>query len=273
MPTDKDICSRITDEALLREAVDRLLLYTAAWSERYPAQMAADIRLVIRSLDEAQKQVASHEIGIKASLTAAITAMQAAPCCEGGPHWGHAWSCPNSDGGTPQAAQPLDAVADIRVSGGACANCLTVHPVNTYCPTQPLRADEVERSMQAFADEAVQTFLEQDPGRDPGTPLEDLDEDSRELLRRCIRAALLASNGTEVERLREADLTLALDLACRTLGDQEPPDSRAVSNEFVAMFSILCDKTNDECRDIIRAAIAEHETRTALESPTEGGGE
>ena len=69
-----------------------------------------------------------------------------------------------------------------------------------------------------------------------------------------------------MDGLREADLTLALDLACRTLGDMEPPDSRAVSNEFVAMFSILCGKANDECRDIIKAAIAEHEARTVLDT-------
>jgi hypothetical protein len=57
---------------------------------------------------------------------------------------------------------------------------------------------------------------------------------------------------------RVADLELALDLACRTLGDMEPPDSRAVSAEFVSMFSILCGCPNDEARQIIRDAIERH---------------
>jgi hypothetical protein len=53
-----------------------------------------------------------------------------------------------------------------------------------------------------------------------------------------------------------ADLELALDLALAWLGEHEPGDSRAVSNEFVAMAAIRCEQDNlEECRAIIRAAL------------------
>lgn len=56
---------------------------------------------------------------------------------------------------------------------------------------------------------------------------------------------------------RVADLELALDLALGWLAPNEPPDSRAVSNEFVAMAAIQYGSTErlDECRDIIRTAL------------------
>lgn len=56
---------------------------------------------------------------------------------------------------------------------------------------------------------------------------------------------------------RIADLELALDLALNWLGEQEPGDSRAVSNEFVAMAAIRCEQDNlEECRSIIRASLS-----------------
>ncbi len=56
---------------------------------------------------------------------------------------------------------------------------------------------------------------------------------------------------------RVADLELALDYALGVLVKFEPPDSRAVSNEFVAMAAIRCEQDRlEECREILRAAIA-----------------
>jgi hypothetical protein len=57
---------------------------------------------------------------------------------------------------------------------------------------------------------------------------------------------------------RIADLELALELALAWLSRFEPGDSRAVSDEFVAMAAILCEARtdHDECRQIIRDAIA-----------------
>lgn len=58
---------------------------------------------------------------------------------------------------------------------------------------------------------------------------------------------------------RIADLELALDYALRLLVIFEPGDSRALSNVFVSMVAILCNVTNEESRQILRAAIAEDE--------------
>lgn len=55
----------------------------------------------------------------------------------------------------------------------------------------------------------------------------------------------------EVGRLREA-----LNLALCWLVKNEPGDSRAVSNEFVAMAAVHGGYENDECMAIIRAALA-----------------
>ena len=51
-----------------------------------------------------------------------------------------------------------------------------------------------------------------------------------------------------------ANLRAALGLALKYLERYEPPDSRAVSNEFVAMASVAADCENDECMQIIHAA-------------------
>jgi hypothetical protein len=56
--------------------------------------------------------------------------------------------------------------------------------------------------------------------------------------------------------LRNADLALALDYALIVLGKYEAPDSRAVTDEFVAMAAISCDCANEACREILRNAIA-----------------
>lgn len=63
---------------------------------------------------------------------------------------------------------------------------------------------------------------------------------------------------------REQDLELALQLALKWLAEHEPGisgvpgDSRAVSNEFVAMAAIhaRCNDRPEECREIIRAALS-----------------
>ena len=64
---------------------------------------------------------------------------------------------------------------------------------------------------------------------------------------------------------RIADMKLALGYALEVLGQWEPGDSRAVSDEFVAMYSILCDHTNEECRTILTQAIE------ARRAETQGG--
>jgi hypothetical protein len=51
------------------------------------------------------------------------------------------------------------------------------------------------------------------------------------------------------------DLRAALDLALIRLGKMEPGDSRAVSNEYVAMAAAGTIHHNDEGREIIRRAI------------------
>ncbi len=48
----------------------------------------------------------------------------------------------------------------------------------------------------------------------------------------------------------------ALDLALCYLGKFEPGDSRAVSNEFVAMAAIATGDFNDDCIAIVDAAAA-----------------
>jgi hypothetical protein len=73
------------------------------------------------------------------------------------------------------------------------------------------------------------------------------DEDAVELVARAIHPS------------RIADLELALDLALARLVHLEPGDSRAVSNEFVAMAAISCNIRDnlDECRQIIRDALGD----------------
>lgn len=55
---------------------------------------------------------------------------------------------------------------------------------------------------------------------------------------------------------RYNDVKEALNLALIILGRDEPSDSRAVSNEYVAMISAGTGGHNDECRQIIRNAIS-----------------
>jgi hypothetical protein len=47
----------------------------------------------------------------------------------------------------------------------------------------------------------------------------------------------------------------ALDLAVCLLGKYEPPDSRAVSDVFVALAAVSCGNDNQECWDIIDRAL------------------
>lgn len=60
-------------------------------------------------------------------------------------------------------------------------------------------------------------------------------------------------------KARIAELSGALELALARLIKFEPPDSRAVSDEFVAMAVILAggDIVNDESRKIVKAALAQ----------------
>jgi hypothetical protein len=73
----------------------------------------------------------------------------------------------------------------------------------------------------------------------------------------AIRSALhaeklcLVEADTEIERLKAA-----LDLAVGMLMLHEPGDSRAVSDEAVALASVVCDCTNDETWRIISAGQA-----------------
>jgi hypothetical protein len=65
----------------------------------------------------------------------------------------------------------------------------------------------------------------------------------------------------EIERLRAeiADMGAvhkALELALCWLAAHEPGDSRAVSDEFVAMTAILSNCANDHCVPIIERALA-----------------
>ena len=74
---------------------------------------------------------------------------------------------------------------------------------------------------------------------------------------------LLEANNRYLQRARDAeselaDVRLALDLALAWLAPNEPGDSRAVSNEFVAMYAIQCGLADNrvECRAIISSALA-----------------
>ena len=65
----------------------------------------------------------------------------------------------------------------------------------------------------------------------------------------------------EVAALREAegDLKLALEWALEILGRYEPGDSRAVSDEFVSAYAVLCGLTDrrEEARAILLQALKE----------------
>ena len=55
---------------------------------------------------------------------------------------------------------------------------------------------------------------------------------------------------------RVDELLLALDVALNILIKFEPGDSRAVSDEFVAMASVAAGITNEQCIEILNKAIA-----------------
>lgn len=55
-------------------------------------------------------------------------------------------------------------------------------------------------------------------------------------------------------------LKSALKLANLMLFVHEPPDSRAVSNEFVALAAVECDEVNDEVMHIIDMALCDFAT-------------
>lgn len=48
---------------------------------------------------------------------------------------------------------------------------------------------------------------------------------------------------------------LALKLAVQMLSEFEPGDSRAVSNEFVALAAVECELVDDKVMDCIKAAL------------------
>lgn len=77
-----------------------------------------------------------------------------------------------------------------------------------------------------------------------------------------INSALAAPVRDETE-IRAATLEEALKLALIRLVEFEPPDSRAVSDEFVAMAAIAegGDLATPECIEIVRRALSQGETR------------
>jgi len=74
----------------------------------------------------------------------------------------------------------------------------------------------------------------------------------------AIAKAAIASRDQQLDLYskREEDLALALNLALEWLIRREPGDSRAVSNEFVAMAAIEAGLTDEACRQVIRDALA-----------------
>ena len=69
------------------------------------------------------------------------------------------------------------------------------------------------------------------------------------------RIAMLEAENERVNEVADK-YKLALELALVLLEKYEPGDSRAVSDEFVAMAAILCDvSTSDDCVGLIRNAM------------------
>ncbi len=68
-------------------------------------------------------------------------------------------------------------------------------------------------------------------------------------------------------KARIADLTAALELALAKLIKLEPPDSRAVSDEYVAMAAVHAggDIVNDEARQIIAEGLAREAAQSLIE--------
>lgn len=67
----------------------------------------------------------------------------------------------------------------------------------------------------------------------------------------------------EIERLKEA-----LSLAVQMLFPYEPGDSRAVSDEFVALAAVDCGLADDKCMKVIRDSLA---ARATLDAPNAEG--
>lgn len=97
----------------------------------------------------------------------------------------------------------------------------------------------------------------------------DGDDDPRIRVAQCLSraeaVAILEYRGDLVRNLSDpirdaaqemADVREALDLALEILGQREPTDSRAVSDEYVAMAAAGTPHHNDKGREIIRARLA-----------------
>jgi hypothetical protein len=132
----------------------------------------------------------------------------------------------------------------------------------------PCLSAEAAARLTAMREELTEVRAERDALLEKPIDLAKMDSIDEELNDRMIAyywheqaqeaRAELAAMREEIERKdeRTADLELALDLALEWLGEMEPPDSRAISNEFVAMAAIRSEQDNlEECRAIIRAAL------------------
>jgi hypothetical protein len=91
-----------------------------------------------------------------------------------------------------------------------------------------------------------------------GSPLTEHRETSS-ILGAC--ANKIVAMETELATLRDdnARLREAIALAVGMLAQDEPGDSRAVSNEFVALAAVECGIANDDDWAVIRAALAPQE--------------
>lgn len=82
--------------------------------------------------------------------------------------------------------------------------------------------------------------------------LRQLGPDDSEIREKAVAAASTIEHQLSViGELREA-----LGLALKILEPNEPGDSRAVSNEFVAMAAVHAGVSNPECGEIIRKALS-----------------
>jgi hypothetical protein len=136
-------------------------------------------------------------------------------------------------------------------------------------PNQPLSESVVERVARAICAASGETWrtgtYEVASGRNFEVEdhlLDPFNNHWRHKARAAI-AAIPSAGGVETQEslgalegvARCADLQLALDWALQVLERYEPGDSRAVSDEFVSAAAIACDCANQECRDILRAAL------------------
>mgnify|MGYP001616822695 CR=1 FL=1 len=58
---------------------------------------------------------------------------------------------------------------------------------------------------------------------------------------------------------RTTKLDMALKLALKMLAPYEPPDSRAVSKEFVALAAISANIDNEKCLEIVEMSLNEED--------------